>query len=113
MEKRPQKIEENSIQLLNTIIKNVVKINENTVGIELDKNIVIFNHENILSISKKNNIVIGNTIHLNPNINLNDFYENPENLSKMLEESIEKQKKENLFTKCSNYIKNKLYSLTN
>jgi hypothetical protein len=89
----------------------IVNINEDTIGIELNKNIVIYNHKNILSISKENNILMGNNIHLNPEINITDFYENPNKLNELLLESINKTKplehkeKSSLFNKIKSLIK--------
>jgi hypothetical protein len=87
----------------------IVNINKDTIGIELNKNIVIYNHKNILTISKENNILMGNTIHLNPKINIKDFYDNPDKLNELLLDSINKAKLEykekTLFYKIKSLIK--------
>ena len=51
--------------LLN-IIDEIVSIDENTIGIKLAKNLVIYNEGSIVNINKGYNVQIAKEVHLNP-----------------------------------------------
>lgn len=48
------------------IIDDIVTINENTVGIKLAKNLVVYNEGSCVTINKGFNIQVAKEIHLNP-----------------------------------------------
>lgn len=82
-----------------SFIESLVYINNDTIGITLDKNIAIFNKGSTLTISKGYQVNIAKQIHLNPRINIHDFYQDPESLEKILLKAMEKEKQKTLENK--------------
>lgn len=60
------------------IIDDIVNIDENTIGIKLAKNIVVYNEGSCVTINKGYSVQIAKEIHLNPSKNVE------ESVSKML-----------------------------
>jgi hypothetical protein len=83
-----EKIQNTKLELVLNIIDSISFLNEDTVAISFNKNLVIYNSGNTVNISKGNQVNIANTIHLNPSIDLKDFYKNPNNLDELLQNSI-------------------------
>lgn len=61
------------------IIDDIVEIDENTIGIKLAKNIVVYNEGSCVTINKGFNIQVAKEIHLNPSKTVD------ESVSKMLD----------------------------
>jgi hypothetical protein len=61
------------------IIDKIVDIDENTIGIKLAKNIVVYNEGSCVTINKGFNIQVAKEIHLNPSKPVD------ESVSKMLD----------------------------
>lgn len=61
------------------IIDSIVEVDENTVGIKLAKNIVIYNEGSCVTINKGYNVQVAKEIHLNPTKTVDD------SVSKMLD----------------------------
>jgi len=61
------------------IIDSIVEIDENTIGIKLAKNIVVYNEGSCVTINKGFNIQVAKEIHLNPSKTVD------ESVSKMLD----------------------------
>lgn len=61
------------------IIDSIVEVDENTVGIKLAKNIVIYNEGSCVTINKGYNVQVAKEIHLNPSKTVDD------SVSKMLD----------------------------
>jgi hypothetical protein len=92
----------NKQEILNhllSFIESLVYINNDTIGITLDKNIAIFNKGNTLTISKGYQVNIAKQIHLNPRIKVHDFYQDPDCLEEILLNSVEKEKQKRLENK--------------
>ena len=66
-------------------ISNITYLNEDTVCISFNKNLVIYNDGDTVSITKGTQVNIANKIHLNPTIELKEFYNNPKSLNTLLE----------------------------
>lgn len=60
-----KKIDKINLALVD-IIDSIVDIDENTVGIKLAKNIVVYNEGSIVTINKGFNVQVAKEIHLNP-----------------------------------------------
>lgn len=83
-------IDENIItklNLLSSLIDNIIFFDDNTVGVTLNKNLIIYNEQNTVQISKGYNVTIANKIHLNPEIQCKEIYQNPEKIQEMCDES--------------------------
>lgn len=79
------------INILMSIINDIVILDNDTVGITFDKNIVFYNNRNIINISRGYYVTIGSQIHNNPKISLTDFYKNPSNVQQQIDESVQKE----------------------
>jgi signal transduction histidine kinase len=100
-------------EILNNLlsfIKNITIINEDTIGVSLDKNIIIHNNQNTMVINKGMQINLAKQIHLNPRININELYDNTDRLEEVLKEAYEKEKEkqrkkllEHKYSKSSDY----------
>lgn len=60
-----KKIDKINLALVD-IIDDIVNIDENTIGIKLAKNIVVYNEGSCVTINKGFNIQVAKEIHLNP-----------------------------------------------
>lgn len=58
------------------LIDSIVEIDENTLGIKLAKNIVIYNEGSCVTINKGYNVQVAKEIHLNPSKPLDDSINN-------------------------------------
>ena len=73
-----KKIDKINLALVD-IIDDIVSIDENTIGIKLAKNIVVYNEGSCVTINKGFNIQVAKEIHLNPSKTVD------ESVSKMLD----------------------------
>ena len=60
-----EKIDKINLALVD-IIDDIVNIDENTIGIKLAKNLVVYNEGSCVTINKGFNIQVAKEIHLNP-----------------------------------------------
>jgi hypothetical protein len=60
-----KKLDKINLALLD-IIDSIVEIDEDTIGIKLTKNLVVYNEGSCVSINKGYNIQVAKEIHLNP-----------------------------------------------
>jgi hypothetical protein len=98
------------LDTLLSFIKNITIINEDTIGVSLDKNIIIHNNQSTMVINKGMQINLAKQIHLNPRININELYDNTDRLEEVLKEAYEKEKEkqrkkllEHKYSKSSDY----------
>jgi len=73
-----KKIDKINLALVD-IIDDIVSIDENTIGIKLAKNIVVYNEGSCVTINKGYSVQVAKEIHLNPSKNVD------ESVSKMLD----------------------------
>jgi len=76
------------VNMLLSIINEVIILDDDTIGITLNKNIAIYNDKNIINITKGYNVILANQLHLNPEISLSEFYKNPDNIQKQVDDSL-------------------------
>ena len=93
-----EKIKENKIvnlykkiNILLKCIQNIQILDKDTIGIVLNKNIVLYNDMNFINITKGYNVMMGKQVHMNPKISLKEFYSNPSNIQKQIDESVKNQ----------------------
>jgi len=79
------------INMLVSMINDIVILDKNTIGITFDKNIVLYNDQNFINICKGYHVIMGNQIHNNPKISLTDFYKNPSKIQNQVDESVKKE----------------------
>lgn len=70
-----KKIDKINLTLVD-LIDNIVNIDENTIGIKLAKNVVIYNEGSCVTINKGYNVQVAKEIHLNPSKPMNDSINN-------------------------------------
>ena len=73
-----RKLDKINLALLD-IVDSIVEIDENTIGIKLAKNLVVYNEGSCVTINKGYNIQVAKEIHLNPSKTVD------ESVSKMLD----------------------------
>lgn len=73
-----KKIDKINLALVD-IIDDIVNIDENTIGIKLAKNIVVYNEGSCVTINKGYSVQVAKEIHLNPSKTVD------ESVSKMLD----------------------------
>lgn len=79
------------INTLLSIINDIIILDDNTVGVTLDKNLVIYNNKNNINICKGYHVTIAGQIHNNPKISLEDFYKNPSKVQGQIDESVKRE----------------------
>ncbi len=84
-------------EILNTLlnfIESITIINEDTIGVSLDKNLVIYNNQNTMCINKGVQVNLSKQIHLNPVIPISELYDNIDNTNKLQEVLMKAHEKE-------------------
>lgn len=96
-------ITEDTVQKINTlssIIDSITFFDDNTIGITLNKNLIIYNNQNTINISKGYNVTIANKIQLNPEIDFKDIYQKPQEIQDTCDRAEEQKMEQLQFTSC-------------
>ena len=75
------------LNIITDVISSVSFLDENTLSIKLNKNLISHNTGHMVTINDGLNIRIAEAIHENPNIEKNKFFETPKEIPNMVEKA--------------------------